>query len=155
MPLASREREAATTMKCLRNYPADKLEMVPAEKSRKAKDLLALFAAEEPIMTQIAAGSVDWSTVKYPAVTSGEKATKLYEAAFRAAQESLRATSEADLNLEADFAPGFRLRWLDALWMMLMDQVHHRGQFTVYLRLAGVKVPQIYDPSADEPMPSA
>jgi uncharacterized damage-inducible protein DinB len=28
--------------------------------------------------------------------------------------------------------------------------VHHRGQFTVYLRLNGVAVPAIYGPSADE-----
>ena len=27
---------------------------------------------------------------------------------------------------------------------------HHRGQLTVYLRLAGAKVPSIYGPSADD-----
>lgn len=32
-----------------------------------------------------------------------------------------------------------------------VDSVHHRGQFSVYLRLAGGKVPSIYGPSADEP----
>jgi len=32
----------------------------------------------------------------------------------------------------------------------LMDEVHHRGQLTVYLRLAGGKVPSIYGPSGDE-----
>ena len=34
---------------------------------------------------------------------------------------------------------------------MLLDHVHHRGQFTIYSRIAGGKVPQIYGPSADEP----
>jgi uncharacterized damage-inducible protein DinB len=28
--------------------------------------------------------------------------------------------------------------------------VHHRGQLTVYLRMAGGKVPGLYGPSADE-----
>jgi uncharacterized damage-inducible protein DinB len=42
-------------------------------------------------------------------------------------------------------------RAMDVVWMALMDQVHHRGQFSVYLRLAGGKVPSIYGPSADEP----
>jgi uncharacterized damage-inducible protein DinB len=37
------------------------------------------------------------------------------------------------------------------LWMVLHDQIHHRGQMTVYNRLAGGKVPFIYGPSADEP----
>jgi uncharacterized damage-inducible protein DinB len=35
--------------------------------------------------------------------------------------------------------------------MMLMDSVHHRGQFSVYLRMADGKVPSIYGPTADEP----
>ena len=29
------------------------------------------------------------------------------------------------------------------------DQIHHRGQFSIYLRMAGGKVPSIYGPSAD------
>jgi uncharacterized damage-inducible protein DinB len=36
-------------------------------------------------------------------------------------------------------------------WIMLMDAVHHRGQFSVYLRMVGAKVPSIYGPSLDEP----
>jgi uncharacterized damage-inducible protein DinB len=39
----------------------------------------------------------------------------------------------------------------DMLWIMLLDAVHHRGQLSVYLRMAGGKVPSIYGPSADEP----
>ena len=31
-------------------------------------------------------------------------------------------------------------------------QIHHRGQLSTYLRPMGSKVPQIYGPSADEPM---
>jgi uncharacterized damage-inducible protein DinB len=34
---------------------------------------------------------------------------------------------------------------------MLHDQIHHRGQFSVYLRMVGGKVPSIYGPSGDEP----
>jgi uncharacterized damage-inducible protein DinB len=45
----------------------------------------------------------------------------------------------------ADFPP------LEFLWFILHDQIHHRGQFSVYLRMAGGKVPSIYGPSADEP----
>ena len=37
------------------------------------------------------------------------------------------------------------------LWFMLHDQIHHRGQFSIYLRMADGKVPAIYGPSADEP----
>ena len=37
------------------------------------------------------------------------------------------------------------------LWMLLFDQIHHRGQFSIYLRMADGKVPSIYGPTADEP----
>ncbi len=36
------------------------------------------------------------------------------------------------------------------MMMMLFDQIHHRGQMSVYIRLAGGKVPSIYGPSADD-----
>jgi uncharacterized damage-inducible protein DinB len=37
----------------------------------------------------------------------------------------------------------------EALWIELLDHIHHRGQFSVYLRVAGAKVPSIYGPTAD------
>jgi uncharacterized damage-inducible protein DinB len=37
------------------------------------------------------------------------------------------------------------------MWMMLCDQIHHRGQLSTYLRMADGKVPSIYGPTADEP----
>jgi uncharacterized damage-inducible protein DinB len=37
-------------------------------------------------------------------------------------------------------------------WGFLLDIIHHRGQLSTYLRPMGSKVPQIYGPSADEPM---
>lgn len=40
-----------------------------------------------------------------------------------------------------------RMEWL---WFLLHDQIHHRGQFSVYLRMAGGRVPSIYGPSGDE-----
>ena len=43
------------------------------------------------------------------------------------------------------------MRVHDVLWFMLLDSVHHRGQLSVYVRMAGGKVPSIYGPSADEP----
>ena len=35
--------------------------------------------------------------------------------------------------------------------MMICDRIHHRGQLSVYVRMAGGKVPSIYGPSADDP----
>ena len=39
----------------------------------------------------------------------------------------------------------------DVFWTGVMETGHHRGQVSVYSRMAGAKVPSIYGPSADEP----
>ena len=44
-----------------------------------------------------------------------------------------------------------QVRVIDLAWMLLHDSIHHRGQISVYIRLAGGKVPSIYGPTADEP----
>jgi uncharacterized damage-inducible protein DinB len=46
------------------------------------------------------------------------------------------------------------MRRLDVIWANLFDVIHHRGQLSVYVRMAGGKVPSIYGPSADEPVAS-
>jgi uncharacterized damage-inducible protein DinB len=40
----------------------------------------------------------------------------------------------------------------ETAWGFLLDIIHHRGQISTYLRPMGSTVPQIYGPSADEPM---
>ena len=40
----------------------------------------------------------------------------------------------------------------NSAWGFLFDIIHHRGQLSTYLRPLGSTVPQIYGPSADEPM---
>jgi len=37
-----------------------------------------------------------------------------------------------------------------ALWVTVVHQTHHRGQLTVLMRLAGLKVPGIYGPCKEE-----
>ena len=41
---------------------------------------------------------------------------------------------------------------IESAWTFLLDIIHHRGQLSTYLRAMGSTVPQIYGPSADEPM---
>ena len=78
-----------------------------------------------------------------------------YEQSSKAFVERIKKTPEAELDKTVKFfvAPKQMadIRKMDLLWFMLMDSVHHRGQFSVYLRMADGKVPSIYGPSADEP----
>src|SRR6267142_2028476 len=77
------------------------------------------------------------------------------EKALKSFGDKVRKTDESQLNTTVKFMTGPKqqsdLRRLDVLWFMLNDQIHHRGQLSVYLRMAGGKVPAIYGPSKDEP----
>jgi uncharacterized damage-inducible protein DinB len=80
-------------------------------------------------------------------------------AAFEQASQNLASTVEGmrdeQLFETVRFFTGPRtigdMQRMAFLWMVLCDQIHHRGQFTIYLRMAGGQVPSIYGPTADEP----
>jgi uncharacterized damage-inducible protein DinB len=78
-----------------------------------------------------------------------------FEATHKSMVPKVRGLSEEEWNAKvtAPIGPGKigEVRRADMLWLMLMDSIHHRGQFSVYLRLVGAKVPSIYGPSGDEP----
>jgi uncharacterized damage-inducible protein DinB len=63
--------------------------------------------------------------------------------------DRIQNLSDADLSKTVQFA-GTTFTADRFAMMMLFDQVHHRGQLSVYVRMAGGKVPSIYGPSADD-----
>ena len=158
MFLQSFEREVATTLKVLKAFPAGKSDFKPHERSRAAKDLAWTFVQEQGIAGRAIAGKLDFSGGgSPPAAPSGglTEAIAAFEKASRDTINTVSNASESDLARPVQFPVGpgklgdFRAQ--DVLWMTLMDQVHHRGQLSVYLRMAGGKVPSIYGPTADEP----
>jgi uncharacterized damage-inducible protein DinB len=71
------------------------------------------------------------------------------------ARATIAATSDADFMLPWTLKAGgediFTLPRLAVYRSWTMNHmIHHRGQLSVFLRLAGAKVPAIYGPSADE-----
>ncbi len=149
------ETEVATTLKVLRAYPPAKGELKPHGKSRSARDLAWTFVFEGTAGASGAAGKLEFPP-KLPAPpTQWDALVSECERAFRTLGDTVRSASDADLNKTVKFfvAPKKMgdVRRLDFLWLLLMDMVHHRGQFSVYLRMADGKVPSIYGPTADEP----
>jgi uncharacterized damage-inducible protein DinB len=78
-----------------------------------------------------------------------------FEQAHRDFGQLVRATPDEVLFEKVRFFTGpgtlSDVRRIDLLWFLLSDEIHHRGQFSIYLRMADGKVPSIYGPSADEP----
>lgn len=149
------EREYQTTVKVLKAYPADKLDFKPHQRSKSARQLAAAFANVEELLI----GWVMKGQFEMPRLPESPETLKeilaAYERSHRILFERVKNLSEADFNKTMRLPVGPEqigdMRYGDILWRVVMDQVHHRGQFSVYLRMAGGKVPSIYGPSADEP----
>ncbi|HET6273677.1 MAG TPA: DinB family protein [Bacteroidota bacterium] len=151
------QREFATTMKILRQLPSDKADFKPAaQKTRTAKDLAGVFIAEMNVVDGVAKGQIDFgNTSGFTPPASYADLLSTLESKQKEMVTKVKTLSETDWNSSMPFPVGPKqmgqVRKGDILWSMLMDSVHHRGQFSVYLRLVGAKVPSIYGPSADEP----
>ena len=148
------EREFQTTLKVLKAYPSDKLDLRPHERSRSARELAWTFVREENIINGVINGQVDFQNMPRPPATLREILTA-YEKTHGEMVSKVKALPEEEFNKSIKFPVGPKqmgdVRREDILWRLVMDFVHHRGQFSVYLRMAGGKVPSIYGPSADEP----
>jgi uncharacterized damage-inducible protein DinB len=149
------EREFQTTLKVLKAYPHEKHALQPHGKCPSAKELAWKMVSEEKVFVNGAiTGQFDFmNQPKSPATM--QEVISSFERGHKEAADKLKKMTDADFNKMVKFmvAPKVMgdIRSGDTLWMMLMDTIHHRGQFSIYLRMADGKVPSIYGPSADEP----
>lgn len=156
--LDSYEREHATTMKLLRAYPKDKLELKPSERSPTARQLAWNFVMERRLGTSLyhdefASKAPTGKTAAPP--ESWDDLLSQLEEVHRQFADLIRSAPDAKLSETIRFFTGPKtmgdIPRIAMLWYLLNDQIHHRGQFSVYLRMAGARVPSIYGPSGDEP----
>src|SRR3984893_6938322 len=146
-----RTLEFATTMKVLKAYPEDKLDMKPAEKSRTPRELMVTFIREEYVCRGAMRGDLRRADTPASMPHSLTGMLDILNQIHNEVQQMIAQAGDQELNRIIDFYV-HQIRAIDALWAELHDQIHHRGQFSVYLRLAGARVPSIYGPTADEPM---
>ena len=149
------EREFPTTLKVLRAYPADKADFTPHERSMTARKLAWTFVTEEQVMGQVLAGELKLPPSFPPPPAAWQEILAAYESSHAELRSRLLETPASDLDKPIRFftGPGQMgdVPRMQILWLMELDSIHHRGQLSVYIRLAGGKVPSIYGPSADEP----
>jgi uncharacterized damage-inducible protein DinB len=155
------EREAKTTRKHLERLPDDKLDWRPHEKSFTAIGLAShiteCFGWTVSIFNE---DEIDFNPATYKPYlaastadllqTLDDKVVKGKDALAAATEDSLeqlwRLKILGRVQIEKPRAEAFRD-------FALSHVIHHRGQFSVYLRLLNVAVPGSYGPSADEQPP--
>lgn len=159
--LGQLEREAAGTRKALERVPEDKNGWKPHEKSMDIGYLAALVAKMPSwIAMMIEQEELDFAKRSESSFVPKQQLTRadllrLLDESVAEARAALQKTTEDHLMKPWRFRVGERVVSEEPRHVMIQDSVfnhlsHHRGQLTVYLRLAGASVPAIYGPSADE-----
>ncbi len=148
-------QETERTLRQMRAFPTDQPDFRPHPRSKTAKELAWMFPMELGVVASALSGSTPvGQRPPSPPATFDEVVTAFEQAVAKARAAVAESSDDAfERMLDWPTGPGQmgKMRALDILWYMLMDQIHHRGQFSVYVRMAGGKVPSIYGPSADEP----
>lgn len=152
------EQEAKTTRKFLERLPEDKLEWRPHPKSMTAGQL-ALHIASVPGRLVEAAQqdeipAPDFGRVN-PQPASTAEVLKVFDESVATVQKLLPTFSDDQMSGIWRMKKGDKevmSMARSALFrnILLNHLYHHRGQFGVYLRLVGAKVPSSYGPSGDE-----
>lgn len=149
------DKEGAATRKVIERIPQARSDYRPEPKARSARELAWLIVHEESaIPSGLENGAFEWVDVPAPATMAEILAT--YDREHDAITQRLRAVEAAKWEAPIPFLYGgqevMRDTGYNMAWGFLLDQIHHRGQLSTYLRPMGAKVPAIYGPSADESM---
>ena len=141
--------ESKTTRNVLARIPEGS-SYRPDPKSRTAHEIAWQIVCEEKMLIEaLESGRAEWAPLAQPATM--KEVVETYEKQSAAIVGRLKALPPERWAGMLEFFGSSRPASPMA-WSFLFDIVHHRGQITTYLRPMGSTVPQIYGPSADEPL---
>ena len=148
------QQEAPTTRKVLGRIPEGSTYR-PDPKSRTAREIAWLIVCEEIVLGEgFERGAFEWAELPAPATM--KEVVDTYDRHHDKVTKTFHETEPARWEQTMPFMMGgqevMKATGYDNAWGFLLDMIHHRGQLTTYLRPMGSTVPQIYGPSADEPM---
>lgn len=142
-------------MKVLRAFPADQGDFRPHPRSNTVKDQAYTFVMEQHMISLAFRDELRLGGPKPEKPADLNAAVERFDREYHDLVRLIEQLSDEKLEGTVKFpvGPGKIGDWtkMAFAWFMLSDQIHHRGQLTVYLRMIGGKVPAIYGPSSDEP----
>ncbi|MBI3264259.1 MAG: hypothetical protein HYZ58_14075 [Acidobacteria bacterium] len=148
------EKEGPATQKVISRIPEGS-DYRPDPKSRTAREIAWLIVREEIVLAAgLEKGTLEWEELPAPATI--KEIVDTYDHHHQNLTKRLQAIEPARWERRVPFTfQGHEIMnetGYDNAWGFLLDIIHHRGQLSTYLRPMGSTVPQIYGPSADEPM---
>lgn len=156
--LAEFDHEMRTTRTVLERTPAQDAAWRPHPRSTSLGDLALHLATIPrwlvPTLTQTELDLAPKPGVTAPTFESVEQLLAMFDENVRDARAALAEAQDADYGVQWTLkAAGNTVfaspRGAVIRSFILSHMIHHRGQFTVYLRLRGVPLPPVYGPTAD------
>jgi uncharacterized damage-inducible protein DinB len=142
-------KESKTTRKVLERIPEGS-KYKPDPKSRTAQEIAWQIVCEEKMIIEaLESGKVEWAPPPMP--SNMPDVVAAYEKQSAEVIRRWKALPDDKWSGALEFF-GSKRPASGMAWSFLFDIVHHRGQITTYLRPMGSTVPQVYGPSADEPI---
>ncbi len=86
---------------------------------------------------------------KAPVPTTADEIQQAYRQVSESLLNSVKTTWNDDTLQQEDDLYGERWKRGSTLHILMLHEIHHRGQMTVLMRQAGVKVPNIYGPAKE------
>ncbi len=143
-------RETESTLKLMKILTDASLTRAVGPKDRTLGRVAWHITGSIPEMMGRTGLKVDGPGEREPAPASAAKIAADYEKASRSVAEAIRKDwTDATLSVVDDM---YGMQWPRGLTLRLLidHQIHHRGQMTVLMRQAGLKVPGVYGPAREE-----
>jgi len=150
--LADWQYESESTLKMFRALTDEALDQRITPEGRSAGRLAAHITETVPeMMTLAGLTGLEGSHSIDPTPTRAAEIAEMYEMAARSLAEALpQQWTDADLEVEVPMYGGDSWPRGTTLGILLKHQAHHRGQLTVLMRQAGLRVPGCYGPVAED-----
>lgn len=148
------QKEAPATRKVISRIPEGS-DYRPDSKSRTAREIAWLIVREEIVLVEgLEKGRLEWAEV--PAPPTIKEVLDMYDSRHEDLTTMLQSIDAPRWERRVPFMyqgqEVMNETGYENAWGFFFDIIHHRGQISTYLRPMGSTVPQIYGPSADEPM---
>lgn len=148
------QKEAPATRKVISRIPEGS-DYRPDSKSRTAREIAWLIVREEIVLVEgLEKGTLEWAEI--PAPPTIKEVLDMYDSRHEDLTTMLQGIDAPRWESRVPFMyqgqEVMNETGYENAWGFFFDIIHHRGQISTYLRPMGSTVPQIYGPSADEPM---
>lgn len=150
--LGQMANEHHTTLSVIRHAPDDRMDYAPHAGLRGFAELAHhIYAAGPWFVTIMEKGEFAPVTGASATPATKEDLVRQCEKLNRNLADRVNHLAPESLARIIEFPGAGPFPAISLLGWYLSHMIHHRGQLTVYLRMMGAKVPQVYGPTLDYP----